>query len=99
MSCRIDMGHDMDGPAARPRLIRGAAGVLRQRIEAAADARIGAEQGDVTELPLGLVDDVKDVLLLRDVAFERRTVDGAGDGARSVAVEIGDDHFGGASAA
>src|SRR5438128_10006162 len=60
----IDIRHHMDGPASLPRLVRGAAGIDRQGIEAAADAGIGAEQRDGAELPLGLIDDGMHVLLL-----------------------------------
>ena len=79
----IDMRHDMDRPASRPRLVGGAAGIVRHRIEAAADAGIGAEQRDRAELPLGLLDDMEDVLFLRDIAFERRAIDRGGDGSRA----------------
>ena len=34
MARRINVGHDMDRPAFRPRLVRGAAGILRQHVEA-----------------------------------------------------------------
>ena len=71
----IDMRHDMDRPASRPRLVGSAAGVFRKRIEAAADTGIGAEQRDRPELPLGFLDHVLDVFLLPDIAFERRATD------------------------
>jgi hypothetical protein len=77
---RIDMGHDMNGPAALPRLVGASAGIHRHRIEAAADAGIGAEQRNRAELMLGLLDDVKDILLLSDIAFEGRPADRRGDG-------------------
>src|SRR5260221_9472129 len=36
----VDMGHDMNSPASRPRLVGSAAGVFRQRIETASAAGI-----------------------------------------------------------
>ena len=82
----------------RPRLVGGAAGIHRQRIETAADAGIGAEQRDRAELPLGFLDDVADVLFLPDIAFERRAVDRGGDGFRVGQIEIGDHDLGRAGA-
>ena len=72
------MGHDVNGKASHERLVRRAAGIFRERIKACADAGIGAEQRDWPEQPLGFLDDVKDVLLLRDIAFERRATDRCG---------------------
>ena len=92
------MRHDVNGPASRPRLVGGSAGIDRQRIEAAADAGIGAEQRDRAELLLGLLDDVADVFFLPDIAFERRAVDRGGDGPRSGRIDIGDDDLGRAGA-
>ena len=97
MPRRIDMRHDVDRPAALPGLIRGAAGIDRHRIEAAADAGIGAEQFDRAELPLGLLDDVGDLFFLRDVASEGRAIHRGGDRPRIVGVHIGDDDLGRAS--
>ena len=94
----IDMRHDMNGPASRPGLVGGSAGIDRQRIEAAADAGIGAEQRDRAELMLGLLDDVKDVLLLSDIAFEGRPTDRSGDGPRACRIDIDDHDLGGAGA-
>src|SRR5436853_10949 len=71
----VDMRHDMHGPAALPRLVRGAARVGGERIEAAADAGIGAEQRDRAELLFGLLDDVQDILFLADIAFEGSPID------------------------
>src|SRR5258706_1308645 len=62
MTRGVDMRHDVDRPALRPRLVRMAAGVFRERIEAAADAGIGAEQIDRTEAALGFVDQAQDVV-------------------------------------
>ncbi|MGY4422323.1 hypothetical protein ACVWY2_004772 [Bradyrhizobium sp. JR6.1] len=92
MPCGIDMRHHMDRPAPRPRLVRGAAGIFRQRIEAAADAGVGAEQRDRTEHALGLVDHVQDVLLLPDIALERGAADRGRDllGRRMVEVDYHD---------
>ena len=98
MPRRIDMGHDMNRPASLPRFVGASAGIHRQRIEAAADAGIGAEQRDRAELTLGLLDDVKDVLFLADIAFEGGPADRGGDGARAVGIDIGDDDLGGAGA-
>jgi hypothetical protein len=94
----VDMGHDVNGPAFRPRLIGGTAGVLRQRIETAADAGIGAEQRNRTEPPLGFLDQVADVFLLSDIAFERGAADRGGDGFRARRIEIGNHDLGGAGA-
>jgi len=87
----IDMRHDVDRPASRPWLIGSSAGVLGQRVEPAADAGIGAKQRNRAELPLGLLDDVADVFLLPDIAFECRAVDQSRDGSRSRRINIGDD--------
>ncbi len=73
------MGHNVDRPAPLPRLVRGAAGIHRHRIEAAADARIGAEQFDRAELPFGLLDDVGDLFFLRDIASEGRAINRGSD--------------------
>src|SRR5712691_13196978 len=62
----VDMRHDVNSPASRPRLVGSSAGVLRQRIEPAADAGVGAEQRNRAELPFGFLDDVADVFLLPD---------------------------------
>src|SRR5438132_924365 len=97
MPRRIDMRHDMNSPASRPRLVRISARVLRQRIEAAADPGIRAEQCDRAELALGFLDDVKDVLFLADIAFEGRPADRGGDGACARRIDIGDDYPGRAS--
>src|SRR5260370_19287504 len=71
MPRRVDMRHDVDRPASRPWLVGSSAGVIRQGIETAADAGIGAEQRNRTELPLGFLDDVAAVCLLPDIAPER----------------------------
>ena len=89
----IDMRHDMDGPASRERLVGSPAGILRQRIETAANAGIGAEQGDRAEQPLGFVDEVEDVVLLPDIAFERGAIDRGRDDPRGRAIDIGDDNL------
>ena len=47
---------------------------------------------------LGLLDDVKDILLLSDIAFEGRPTDRRGDGSRAIGIDIGDDDLGGACA-
>ena len=47
---------------------------------------------------LGLLDDVKDVLLLSDIAFEGRPADRRGDGSRAIGIDIGDHDLGGAGA-
>ena len=94
----VDMRHDMDGPAFGPWLIGIAAGVLRQRIETAADAGIGAEQRNRPEPPLGFLDDVANVFFLPDIAFERRAIDRGGDGFRARQIEIGNHDLGGAGA-
>jgi hypothetical protein len=47
-------------------------------------------------LIFSLLDDVKDVLLLSDVAFEGGPTDRGGDGARACRIDIGDDDLGGA---
>src|SRR6478752_9461011 len=94
MPRRIDVGHDVDRPASRPWLVGSSAGVVRQGIEPAADAGIGAEQRNRAELTLGFLDDVADVCLLPDIALERRTVDLSRDSPRSRRVDIGDDHLG-----
>ncbi len=90
----IDMRHDVDRPASRPRLVGSAAGILRQRIETAADAGIGAEQRDRAELPLGFLDDVADVFLPADIAFECSAVDRGRDGFGACQIQIDDDHLG-----
>src|SRR5690349_7042443 len=92
------MGHDMNGPASLPRFVGTSAGIHRQRIEAAADAGIGTEQRDRSELMLGLLDDVKDVLFFADVAFEGRPADRRGDGAGPTGIDIGDNNLGRAGA-
>ena len=94
MPRRINMRHHMDGPTSRERLVGVAAGILRQRIEAAADAGIGAKQRDRAEQPLGFLDDVDNVFLLRDIAFERRAVDRAGHRSRAGGFLVGNDHLG-----
>src|SRR5713101_9117692 len=94
MPRRIDVGHDMDRPTSRPRLVGSSTGVIRQWIEPSADAGIGAEQRNRAELPLGFLDDVADVCLLPDIALERRTVDLGCDSPRSRRIDIGDDNFG-----
>ncbi len=94
----VDMRHDVNSPAPRPRLVGIAAGILRQRIEAAADAGIGAEQFNRAKLAFGFLDEVEDVFLLPDIAFERCAIDRGGDRSRSCAIDIGDDHLGGAGA-
>ena len=94
MPRRIDMGHDVDRPAALPWLVGIAAGIDRHRIEAAADAGIGAEQFDRAELPLGLLDDVGDLLFLRDVASEGRAIHRRSDRPCIVGVHVGDDDLG-----
>ena len=43
---------------------------------------------------LGFLDDVADVLLLPDVAFERGAIDRGGDGFGARQIEIGDHHLG-----
>ena len=43
---------------------------------------------------LGLLDDVKDILLLSDIAFEGRPTDRRGDGARAIGIDIGDNDLG-----
>jgi len=88
----------MNGPASLPRLVGASAGIHRQRIETAADAGIGAEQRDRAELMLGLLDDVKDILLLSDIAFEGGPADRRGDGSRAIGIDIGDDDRGRACA-
>ena len=92
------MRHDMNGPASLPRFVGASAGIDRHRIETAADAGIGAEQRDRAELALGLLDDVKDILLLSDIALEGRPTDRGGDGPRAIGIDIGDDDLGGACA-
>ena len=47
---------------------------------------------------LGLVYDVKDVLFLPDIVFDRRAIDRGGDGLRIGEVAIGDSALGGAGA-
>ena len=94
----IDMRHDMDRPASLPRFVRAAAGVHRHRIEAAADAGIGAEQRDRAELALGFLDDAEDVLLPPDIAFEGGAIDGGGHRLRAGFIEIDDHDLGGAGA-
>ena len=69
-----------------------------KRIEAAADAGIGAEQRDRAETFLGFLDDVADVLFLPDIAFERGAVDRGGDGFGARQIEIGDHDLGGTGA-
>ena len=90
----IDMRHDVDRPASRPWLIGSSAGVLGQRVEPAADAGIGAKQRNRAELPLGLLDDVADILLFPDVAFERRAIGRSRDRSGSRRIDIGDHHPG-----
>ena len=92
------MGHDMNRPASLPRFVGVSAGIHRQRIETAADAGIGAEQRNRAELLLGRLDDVKDILLLSDIAFEGGPADRRGDGSRAVGIDIGDDNLGSAGA-
>ena len=92
------MRHDMDRPASGKRLVRGTAGIHRQRIESAADAGIGAEQRDRAELPFGFLDHVKNVLLLGDIAFECRTLEFGRNRSRGGAVDIDHDHLGGTGA-
>src|ERR1700704_3583574 len=98
MTRRVDMRHDVDGPASRPRLVRSSAGILRPRIEPAADAGIGAEQRNRAKLPLGLLDDVKNVFLLPDIAFEGRALNRSSDSSRPCDIKIGNDHLGRAGA-
>jgi hypothetical protein len=99
MPRRIDMRHDVNRPASRPRLVGGFRRVGRTAgSKAAADAGIGTEQCDLAELTFGLLDDVKDVFLLSDIAFEGRPADRRGDGARATGIDIGDHHLGGAGA-
>jgi hypothetical protein len=45
-------------------------------------------------LPFGLLDDMNDVFLLPDIAFERSTFDRRGNRFRARQVEIGDHHLG-----
>ena len=47
---------------------------------------------------LGLLDDVKDVLLLSDIAFEGRPADRSGDGPRAGGIDIDDHDLGGTGA-
>ena len=47
---------------------------------------------------LGLLDDVKDVLLLSDIAFEGRSADRSGDGPRAGGIDIDDHDPGGTGA-
>jgi len=91
----IDMGHDMDRPAPRERFVGIAAGIHRHRIETAADTGIGAEQRDWAEQPLGLLDDVLNVLFLGHVAFECGAVDIMRNRSRGRAVDIDHHHLGG----
>src|SRR6185295_2477358 len=95
---RIDMRHDMNGPASLPGFVGSSARVGGQRIKTAADAGVGAEQRDRAELLLGLLDNVKDILFLADIAFEGRPADRGGDSPRAVGIDIGDDDPGGAGA-
>ena len=92
MPRRIDVGHDMNRPASRPRLVGGATGIFGQRVETAADTGIGAEQRDRAKLPLGFVDDVENILFLADIALEGRAVDRGSDHAGIVGIDIGDHH-------
>src|SRR5260221_12213112 len=89
----INVRHDMNSPASRPGFVGIAAGILRQRIETTADAGVGAEQLDRAKLAFGFLNDVADVFLLPDIAFEGRAVDRGGNGSPSCAVAIGDEHF------
>ena len=89
----VDMRHDVNGPALRPWLVGSAAGILRHRIESAADAGVGAKQRNRTELFFSFLDDMADVLLLPHIAFEGRTIDRSGDGFRARQIEIGDHDF------
>jgi len=76
------------------RFIRRAARVHRQRIEAAADAGIGAEQinrpncRSVSSMTWRMSSS------LPTVASERRAIDRCGNRFRTDAVEIGDHHLG-----
>src|ERR1700739_940003 len=94
----VDMRHDVDGPALAPRLIGCAAGILRHRIEPAADAGVRTKQRNRTKPPLGFLDDITDVLLLADIAFECHTIDRSGDRFRAGQIEIGDYDFRGPGA-
>ena len=90
----VDMRHDVDRPALRKRLVGGAAGIHRQRIEAAADAGVGTKQRNRAEFSFGFLDDVDDVLFLADIAFERRAIDRGRDRFRAGQIEIGDHDLG-----
>ena len=79
----IDMRHHMNGPTARPGFVGASPGIDRQRIEAAADAGVGTKQRDRPKLLFGFLDDVKDILLLADIAFEGGPADRPGNGARA----------------
>jgi hypothetical protein len=98
MPRRVNMRHDVNGPASRKRFIRTAAGIRRQRIDAGKDAGVRTKQRDRPEQPLGFLDHVKDVFFLRNIAFECRTIKRGRDVARTRDVEIGHDHLGGAGA-
>ena len=82
----VDVSHHIDRPDALPVAVGGLGSAGN------GDAGVGAEDVDASMLGLDLLDESLDVSIIRDVALNRGRVDLFRNGARAIAVDVGDYH-------